>query len=130
MKNLPDGMAFGESGDVVGKVDFDFQAVDENLFEPGQLEALPELSEKEVAMALQLFRLLMSWVWQNGMKNVNGLQIRAGIACWTMLPELRPLNLTEFARGFGMDKQSVGRWHDDFKKRFPQIKTVHMRNTD
>ena len=121
-------LAYGEDGQRVETTEFDYDAIDRDLFSPEDAKQLAGCSLDEIEVATKLFQSLLSWIWQSGMRNTNGLQIRSAIACWIFLKELRPLSLTELAQGFGMDKQSVGRWHDDFKKRFPQIKTNHMRN--
>ncbi len=78
--------------------------------------------------ALKVFSRLLEWIWQNGMKNSEGLTIRAVIACWIFLKHLRPLTLTQMARGFGKKKQSLGRWVDDFKIAFPHIRNPHMKD--
>ncbi len=85
------------------------------------------LTPEEMEAALRVFTKLLEWVWQNGAKNCEGLKIRAIIACWIFLKHLRPLSLTEIARGFGKKKQSLGRWVDDFKIAFPNIRNPHMK---
>ena len=74
------------------------------------------------------FTRLMEWLWQDGMKNSEGLQIRAAILCWVFLSQLRPLTMTQMAAGFGKKKQSLGRWVDDYKRQpdFPRI--AHMKH--
>lgn len=41
---------------------------------------------------------------------------------WVFLPEVRAMNMSQLARGYGLHKQSLGRWVDKFKKEFPHIK--------
>jgi hypothetical protein len=114
---------FGEDGGRVPIVQFDYGAVEPAVEEPG----LGGLSAAELEGAMRGFQALVRWVWQDGMRNPNGLLIRAIIVCWIFLPELRGHSLTAVARGFGRYKQSLGRWHDRFKVEFPTVKTVHMR---
>jgi hypothetical protein len=46
---------------------------------------------------------------------------------WFLIKELQPLSLTQLARMYGKDKQSLGRWVDDFKRRFPGLRNCHMK---
>ena len=123
--------AFDDQGRVVGVQHFDYDEIDsrlrENLFSPEAQEELSQLTPEEVAAGLKLFRALVRWMWQDGMKNVNGLAIRSMIVCWIFIEELHPLTLTQVARGFGRHKQSHGRWVEIFKRCFPMVKTPHMR---
>jgi hypothetical protein len=84
---------------------------------PEQLEAL-----------LKIFRSLIGWLWQNGMKNPEGINIRATIPCWVFLSHLRPLTLSDLARASGKQKQSIGKWVDEFKRAFPGIRNSHMKD--
>lgn len=86
------------------------------------------LTPDERDAALAMFRMLMRWVWQDGMTNPNGLLIRSVIVCWIFLEEIHQFNLTAIAHKFDRDKQSIGRWMPRFKKAFPMIKTPHMKN--
>jgi len=91
-------------------------------------EAIVEAAaEQGVIAGKQIFSALVNWIWQDGMKDERVIQIRAVIVCWVFLKHLHPLNLTELARGFGKDKQSLGRWVDDFKLKFPTIRNPHMQ---
>jgi hypothetical protein len=124
--------AFDNQGKVIGVEEFDYDLVErrlgEDLSSPEAQEELSQLTPEEVQAGLKLFRALIRWQWQDGMKNPNGLTIRAIICCWIFIEELHPMTLTQMARGFGSrDKQSLGRWVDLFKKHFPFIKTPHMR---
>lgn len=119
--------AHGEDGRVIPTADFDYEAVDTNLFGENSAADLCELTQEEVDRAIKVLRVLLQWVWQNGMKNVDGLKIRSIIMCWIFLKELRPLTLTQLATGFGLKKQSVGRWVDQFKKDFKRVRISHMR---
>jgi hypothetical protein len=112
----------GEDGKIVRAVDFDYSGVDAILGEIVQEKP----SIQDIELALDAFRSLLKWIWQNGKNDSNGIQIRSMIVCWIFLEELRSLSMEDIANGFGKHKQSLGRWHDDFKKQFPMIKTQHM----
>jgi hypothetical protein len=121
------GSGFGhdEHGDIVPTEQFNYDALD-GYFGPDE-EDLSDLTPEDVERALKLFRKLLRWVFQNGMKNAEGVKIRSIIMCWIFLEELRPLTLTDLAAGYGMDKQSFGRWVDIFKKDFHNIRNAHQR---
>lgn len=108
----------GESGEIVQATGFDYDSVDRNVFHHD-----PDTDYGDARLLLAV----IDWIWQSGMHNPEGLLIRAGIVCWVFKAELHPLQLTQLANGFGKHKQSFGRWHDDFKKWFPEVKTPHMR---
>ncbi len=107
-------------------VEFDYEAVDRNGSDMEQQEEAA--SDEEVAAACRAFGQIIEWVWQDGMNNPEGLQIRASIACWIFIPHLRSLTLTQLAAGFGQKKQSPGRWVEDFKRAFPRIRICHMKD--
>jgi len=120
--------AFDENGHPQGTVEFDYGAVDRNAFhvEP---EAEAEVSAENLEAATRAFRQLVQWMWQDGMKNDEGLKLRAIIVCWVFLEHLRStINLTDLARAFGKKKQSLGRWVDDFKRVFPNLRNGHMKD--
>lgn len=77
--------------------------------------------------AIQTIIRLKSWDFQNGMKDPHGLMIRSAVSAWAVVPLLEPLNLTQLAEGLGLKKQSLGRWVDQFKRDFPNIRNKHMR---
>ncbi len=110
-------------------VEFDYEAIDRSVFHVETQDASLEFSAIEMDAACKVFTHLVEWIWQDGMKNVQGLQIRASIVCWIFLTQLRPLTLTQMAAGFGKDKQSLGRWVDDFKLSFPRIRICHMKDS-
>jgi len=119
---------FGQDKKIVPIIEFDYEALDRNLFPEQEAEQIKrDLSEEAIQVGLKLFALLMRWVWQDGSKNPDGIQIRAMIGCWISIEELRPLTLTELATGFGKRKQSLGRHADNFKKTFPYLVNSHMR---
>jgi hypothetical protein len=120
-------LAHGEDGRPVPFEEFDYATVNKNVdgWEPET--DLSEFTQEDIDRALKVLRTLLQWVWQMGMKNADGIQIRAILVCWIFLKELRPLELSDLGRGFGKPKQSFGRWHDNFKNHFPRIRTPHMR---
>jgi hypothetical protein len=136
-------MSYGlnEEGRLEAITDFNYDEVEERLNpQAAQLRARAQEEHEEFLTHLAAraaagedttvlsLTLLLEWIWQGGMRNDQGLQIRAGIACWVFLPYLHALNLTQIASGFGKHKQSWGRWVDDFKRAFPTIKNPHMRH--
>ncbi len=120
--------ALDDSGRPVPVQGFDFDLIDRNLFNAKDVKELKTLTAEEMDRTIQALATLLRWIFQDGMKNSDGLKIRSIICCWIFLRELRSLTLQEMASGFGMDKQSLGRWHDVFKLDFPHIKTSHMRD--
>jgi hypothetical protein len=117
-------LGYGEDGQLVRVVDFDYEQLDHALAD----KELNKLSPQQTEMLMTMFRAVMQWWWQDGMKNPDGLLIRGTILSWVFLPELQSHSLTQVARNLGRYKQSVGRWFDRFKVQFPQIRTVHMKN--
>lgn len=116
--DLDDERHFDEDMGYVPIQNFDYSALDHN---PHHEEHDP------VDAALQAFTKLLTWIFHDGMSNPEGVKIRALVCCWVFLKELRPQSLSQFARGYGMHKQSFGRWVEDFKQQFPDIRIVHMR---
>ncbi len=114
--------AFTDSGERTAVVQFPFDEVDRNLSptQPTDDESLKE-------SAVKFVESLMRFIWQDAKNNPQGLQIRAMIVCWQILEELAPMTETELALGFGMKKQSVGRWVEQFKKEFPHIRSPHIK---
>lgn len=124
MRSHP-GLAYDEDGNLVAIEDFDEAEVDRNLFDAA--ETLETPSAADVDLVYKIMHRLMSWIFQDGLTNPNGIAIRSIIVCWVFLPQLKPLSLTQISRGVGKLKQSVGRWVDRFKKEFPYLKTCHMK---
>lgn len=118
-------LAHDDSGRPVPFTDFDYESVNVTFGDP-EVD-LSTFSQEEVDRGLAVLDVLLKWVWQSGMKNAEGIQIRAMVICWVFLKQLRPLSETQLANGFGKDKQSLGRWVADFKAKFPRIGTAHMR---
>lgn len=124
-------LGHGEDGRPVPITDFDFDAIDKAFQDDledfrTEVEA-GKYSQEDVDRALVVVTRMLKWIWQGGMKNPEGLQIRAMIICWVFLKELRPIELTQLFGAFGKDKQSGGRWVDNFKEYFPRIRIAHMR---
>jgi hypothetical protein len=113
-------LAHGEDGSLVHVDQFDWAKIEPE-------SDLVGMDQESVDRAIVVMRSLLQWVWKNGMNNPEGLQLRAMIVCWLFLKELRPMQLSELARGFGKKKQSVGRHVDDFKVHFPKFRSPHMR---
>lgn len=124
-------LGHGEDGKPVPITDFDYEAIDrafqEDLEQFRNEAHQGQYSQDDVDRALVVVTRLLKWIWQGGMKQPDGLQIRAMIICWVFLKELRPIELTQLAGAFGKDKQSLGRWVDNFKMFFPRIRISHMR---
>lgn len=117
-----------QAGRPTEQTDFDYDDIERKIFGADPKSELSQFSQEDIDGAVAVLRVLLQWIWQDGMKNADGLKIRAIICCWIFLHELRPLSLTELARGFNLEKQSLGRWFDVFKRKFPAIKTCHMRH--
>jgi hypothetical protein len=129
--SLMSEVAHDEDGSVTPAQEFPFQEIfarDELVEFVGTDTDLAELSPEQLAAGLEVMDKLLKWVWQSGMKNSDGVKIRVIILCWICLKELRSLSLTDMATGYGMDKQSLGRWVDDFKRRYPTVRIPHMRS--
>jgi hypothetical protein len=123
-------VAFGDDGSVCSAIDFDYDAVDEALIHAPQVPGLdgaqhPNARHEETIVALQV---ILEWILQKVPRNQNGIEIRATIAAWIFLPYLRSLSLTEVSAMVGRDKQSLGRWVDDFKRQFPGV--YHIREKE
>ena len=118
----------GEDGRPAATSEIDFDLVDEHVFGARPDVDLGMFSEEEIDRALTVLRVLLQWCWQDGMRNPQGLQIRASIMCWVFLKELRAMNLTELSTRFGQHKQSVARWVQQFKRAFPYIRSPHMHH--
>jgi hypothetical protein len=118
--------AHEEDGQLTPITEFDYDAIDQNLFQI-EPEELAGFTQREIDAASRLLSILLRWIWQDGMKNLNGMLIRTFIVCWIFIRELRPLTETDLARMAGKDKQSLGRWVVQFKTAFPFIKVPHFK---
>lgn len=107
--------------------EFDFTQVDIDMFNVKPDDDLTGINQEDLDCAITALRSLLQWVWQDGSNNEDGVKIRGILVCWIFLKELRSISLTQMAKGYRLKKQSLGRWHDDFKETFPTIKTPHMK---
>jgi hypothetical protein len=117
-----------EDGHLEPTADFDYDEIDRGCFGVDPAEEVGNFTPEELDAACKVFGRLVEWIWQTGKANPDGITIRAIIVCWIFTSELRSLTLTEMARGFGKKKQSLGRWVDDFKRSFPEIRICHMKD--
>ncbi len=124
---MDESFAHGEDGKPVPVTNFDYDAVGFSFDGKDKTLDISHLSQEDVDRGVTVLTVLLKWVWQSGMKNADGIQLRAIIVCWIFLKVLRPLQLTQLAGAFGKHKQSLGRWVDDFKRCFPRIRIPHMR---
>lgn len=120
-------VAHEEDGHLTGVTEFDWDQVERELGSWSPESDLTELTPQEMEAARRALKIILQWVFQNGSKNIQGVGIRAVIACSVFLEELHPLTETQLARGYGMHKQSIGRWVEDWKRCFPDLRTCHMR---
>src|SRR6267378_3437659 len=104
------GLAHDESGKLVPTAEPDYAAIDRLVFGVTEAESDSELPPELLGTLVKSFRAGAEWLWQDGMNNPDGLKIRAIVWCWNLHPVLRRLTMTQIARGYGMDKQSIGRW--------------------
>ena len=125
--------SFDEDGRPILITDFDWEEIERNLAsETKQLRRSckrGEITREQLETAMELCGTLLRWVWNNGKRDKRGVAIRSLIICWLYLDELRPLTEAQLARGFGLKKQSVGRWVEQFKKEFPMFKSPQLQHT-
>jgi len=117
-----------EDGHLEPSCGFDYAEIDRNVFRVDPQDHVAALSDEEIDAACYVITRVIEWLWQDGMKNCDGLQNRAVVLCWVFLSQLRTLTMTEMAAGFGKKKQSLGRAVDDFKRSFPKIRIAHMKD--
>ena len=117
-----------EDGHLEPSCGFDYDEIDRNVFHVAPQEDNELFSAEEIDAACAVISRVVEWLWQDGMKNCDGLQNRAVVLCWVFLSQLRTLTMTEMANGFGKKKQSLGRAVDDFKRAFPKIRIAHMKD--
>jgi hypothetical protein len=127
---LDASLAHAEDGHLEQAIPFDLEQVCRDLGEaatdPDPSERLTDQEWQQLHGGLEsLFR----WIYQDPHHtNHNGLLIRTLIVAWIIVKELQPLTLTQLARMYGKDKQSFGRWVDDFKLQFPAVRNCHMKD--
>ncbi len=120
-------IAYGEDSHLTPYQEFDYEAVDQSFSKDVSEFDISKFSQDDIDRTLVVMEVLLKWVAQSGMKRPEGVQHRAVIMCWVFLKMMRPLQLTQLATGYGIHKQSLGRWVDDFKRHFPRIRIPHMR---
>ncbi len=131
--HLGEPIAFDEAGALTPTVDFDFEQVDRCLNQeqsprlwPGSVSGKADyVFVRRDSLILPLTSVL-DWICQKVPKNNNGMDIRSAIAAWRFLPYLRGLSLTQVSAMMGRDKQSLGRWNDDFYRTWPTV--AHSEN--
>jgi hypothetical protein len=129
---------FSEDGSRCAVTQFDYDAVDAAFTQDlssyfktkkprkAHAEKPEEFTVKELDAAIKVIDRLLCWIWANGMRNPEGVKIRAIVACWILLKPLRVFSLTGVSKLYGKKKQSLGRWVDQFKQDF-RFLTPHMR---
>jgi hypothetical protein len=126
-------LAHDDAGRLVQTEQFPFERIFSDE-EKELIEFIPQdcdlsaLTPEQMDVGLMVMDKLLKWVWQSGMKNSDGVKIRSIILCWICLKELRSLTMTDMATGYGLEKQSLGRWVDEFKRKFPTVRIPHMRS--
>jgi hypothetical protein len=111
-------------GQVTLTEDFDYAKVSRAL---GETWEEPEVND-DIHVKAQDLAKLFQWHYQGECKDLDGWNCRAIILDWIFVPQLRSYSMTEMAGRFGKKKQSLGRWVDDFKKTFPELKHLsHFR---
>ena len=114
---------FDDSGSTTLTADFCYAEVDARL---GHCDPLINEKEQERFEAwCQYNSLMWGWITQGDIKNVDGFVCRSAIMAKVWDPALRELTYTELAGRVGKDKQSLGRWVEMLKLRFPEI-TKHL----
>jgi hypothetical protein len=122
-------IAFDEESRPEPSVGFSFEEIErelgESLDDPERHSTFTQQEWDAFAKGLEkVFR----WIYQDPHhRNLDGIQIRALIVAWIVVKELQPLTLTQLARMYGKDKQSFGRWVDEFKKEFREVRNCHMK---
>jgi hypothetical protein len=104
----------------------DYDAIDRNVFGVDDV-TLDGASTEARELAVRMMIRLKSWDFQDGLKYKEGLMIRSAVSAWAVVPDIRLFTLTQLSLGLGLEKQSLGRWVDRFKRDFPLIRNDHMR---
>jgi hypothetical protein len=119
-------VGFGEDSRPEATADFDWSDLEQRLGEAD--EAKYTHGYAQWLRLMQLAEGLARWTYQSpSHTNTEGIAIRVIVQNWFLIKELQPLSLTQLARMYGKDKQSLGRWVDDFKRRFPGLRNCHMK---
>jgi len=118
-------LGHAEDGSVIETVYFPFEDLYARDEEIQFLEADPELnrlSEEELRLGVKVLAPCLRWIWQYGMKNKDGVAIRAILLCRAGIPDLARLSMTRLANGFGLEKQSLDRWDKDLARKYPKLR--------
>lgn len=119
-------VGFGEDSRLEATEDFDWGDLAERLGEADDAKFTHGYAQW--LRLQQLAEGLARWTYQSpSHTNTDGIAIRTIVQNWFLIKELQPLTLTQLARMYGKDKQSLGRWVDDFKRRFPGLRNCHMK---
>lgn len=122
---------FDQNGTVTATVDFNYSEVDELLqgdrLNSSDIRRMIEEAAREegMHMAAQAVGSLARWLGTT--KNKHGIACRGIVLNWLYDSLQHDCSLTEIAGQYGLKKQSVGRWVDDFKKEFPQA-VIHLKH--
>jgi hypothetical protein len=124
-------LGFGEDSRPEATIGPDWESIEKGVFGRRQdCDAAPNDEtgkRKRIEGEIRALKTTLEWVIQNGMNEENGVMFRILIAGWIYLEWMREMTLTELATMYGKDKQSFGRWVDDFKLRFPEVRTHNMK---
>ena len=114
-------ISYDESGATLA-CEFPYSEVEAKLDSEGPIGLLKhQIAEEARRESLECQWRIWDWVYDAGPKNLDGFVCRSIIACWVFVAPLRAKTMTQIAADFGKHKQSLGRWVDDFKVRFPEI---------
>lgn len=125
--------AFGDQG-IEPTTEPDWDSMDRSIFPIEYLEAdsgnaaddeMIEALARE--LSLKMLERVLDWMWQKAMSDPDGFKIRSIVVGWVISKRMRTMTLTQIATGFGLEKQSLGRWVDQWKRDFPTIKNHHMK---
>ena len=109
--------------------DWDWEEIDRRL---GWQEERP--SEEDLSRACLAMQRILEWVWSGGPQQRNRRQaftIRSMIVCWILLKRVRDnCNETQLASLAGCTRANVSKHVKFFKRQFPGVVTVHMRNKE
>jgi hypothetical protein len=116
-------VGFGEDSRPEATVGPDWDGIESALGECSEI--VEHRFDSQYATYLKLLKFgeaLTRWLTIDATKtSEDGKIIRLQILKWVFLPEYQNRSLTYMAREIGKEKQSVGRWHDNFKLRFPGV---------
>jgi hypothetical protein len=122
-------LGFGEDSRPEATVGPDWESIEKGVLGQQDCDTAGDETKKRkrIEGEIRALKTTLEWVIQNGMNEENGVMFRILIAGWIYLEWMREMTLTELATMYGKDKQSFGRWVDDFKRRFPGLRNCHMK---